>query len=679
MCRKEEEESQRQFVDSGYYVEYGAENKLEHNLSRQRVAVSRRAQYGTADALDYSPQRVAERGPQYGTGEDYSRQRVAVSRRAQYGTVDAFISEKYEHFIPKLGANDYSLACGEVYATFMNDQANENEKFEEFMKNKSSISTNRTIAASYNGLVSEEELEAYSRGCQPNVQSGIAQQAKNSDLLPVLYMMAGMVGGVRDPTIMRTLLDSGSSKTLIRRSALPPNVEVRPTEQDEPMNTMAGIFKPTGYVILRDLRIPEFDKNLSIDGQLCYVFDTPCRYQIIAGRDFLWRTGIDLEFKNNHITWMDKSIPMKSPHFTEASYNAVIDEYTYWMDEEAMSLDELSPFEDEAFMSDMMPAKYDKADLEKFAAEQTHLTQAQQRDLLELWRKHEKLFDGTLGKYTGEKMHIDLMPNAKPYYSRPYPVTRDKAPLLKNELDRMEKLGVIERTDDSEWGAGAFGTPKKDGTIRVVADLRALNKVIKPRKYPVPKVIDMLRKRLGYKFFSKLDVSMMYWIFELDEESKDLCTIVTPFGAYRHCRAPMGLKNTPPFAQAQMEKVLRGIEESDCYMDDIGAWSNNPSVDVAWKMHIKLLDNILTRLEDHNFTVNPLKCEWGVQETDFLGYWITPTGIKPWSKKVEAIVKMKEPKTITDLRSFVGLVGFYNDLFPQRAHILKPLTDLGNL
>ena len=100
-------------------------------------------------------------------------------------------------------------------------------------------------------------------------------------------------------------------------------------------------------------------------------------------------------------------------------------------------------------------------------------------------------------------------------------------------------------------------------------------------------------------------------------------------------------------------------------MDDIGAWSNNPSVDVAWKMHIKLLDNILTRLEDHNFTVNPLKCEWGVQETDFLAYWITPTGIKPWSKKVEAIVKMKEPKTITDLRSFIGLVGFYNDLFPQ--------------
>ena len=92
----------RQFVDSGYYVEYGAENKLERNYSRQHIAVMRRAQYGTVDALDYSPQHDAERGPQYGTGEDYSRQQVAVMR-PQYGTEDCtYISKQYEHFIPKL-------------------------------------------------------------------------------------------------------------------------------------------------------------------------------------------------------------------------------------------------------------------------------------------------------------------------------------------------------------------------------------------------------------------------------------------------------------------------------------------------------------------------------------------------------------------------------------------------
>ena len=80
MCGKEREGCRSQLVDSGYYVEYGAENELERNYSRQHVAVMRRAQYGTVDALDYSPQHDAERGPQYGTGEDYSRQQVAVMR-----------------------------------------------------------------------------------------------------------------------------------------------------------------------------------------------------------------------------------------------------------------------------------------------------------------------------------------------------------------------------------------------------------------------------------------------------------------------------------------------------------------------------------------------------------------------------------------------------------------------
>ena len=273
-------------------------------------------------------------------------------------------------------------------------------------------------------------------------------------------------------------------------------------------------------------------------------------------------------------------------------------------------------------------------------------------------------------------MHIDLLPDAKPHYSRPYPATRDKGKLLKDELNRMEKIGVIERTGDSVWGAGTFATPKKDGTIRVVADLRALNKAIVSRSYNLPIISDIIRKRAGYKFFSKLDISMQYWTFELDDESKDLCTIVTPFGTYRYCRAPMGLKNTPAFAQAQMEKVLRDIEDCDCYIDDIGAWTDAETLRLAWKKHIKLLETILTRLEEHNFTVNPLKCEWAVQETDFLGYWLTPHGAKAWSCKVDNIVNMKKPETISQLRGFIGLVGFYNDLFPRRSHILAPLTSI---
>jgi len=469
------------------------------------------------------------------------------------------------------------------------------------------------------------------------------------DLCPTTILISGTINEKNSSDkLLRVLFDSGSRRTMIHQRALPKGAVPQLLEKPTEMSTLAGTHTVKGAVRMKQIHLPELDKSRIIDGQDCLVFNSDCRYDMILGQDFLRKTGIDLRFSTGKVEWLGNDMPMRDPAWdTQNDTERILDQYG--LDEEDDFFAEaLGPDCFDSFLAQpILDPLYEQVSTEFVAEQQKHLTKEQQADLAAVLSKHEKLFDGTLGKYPHKKVHIDVEEGATPKHSRPYPVPRVHEGVFKRTLDDMVRRGVLEKQGTSEWAHPCFITPKKDGRARWIGDLRELNKVIRRRQYPLPIIQDVLRRRSGYKYFTKLDISMQYYTFELDDESKDLCTLITPFGKYRYNRLPMGLKCSPDVAQEIMEHVLAGLDDSEVYIDDIGAFSNE------WKTHLQLLDEILGRLRANGFTVNPLKCEWAVKETDWLGYWLTPHGLKPWKKKIDAILQLDRPKNIKQMRSFL--------------------------
>ena len=480
-------------------------------------------------------------------------------------------------------------------------------------------------------------------------------------------MVAKGIAGRASSRMLRVLYDSGGSKSLIHRRVVPVGLQFKSTCK-QMFNTLAGAYASLGTVDVEGMRLPAFDKNRIINSHDFEVFDADCKYDVILGADFLSRIGMNLIYENLTIEWLGNIIPMETLDKNTSAMSQV-ESYLAQMDDEEMGIDF-----DSYLSAPILDAKYDKVDIDATIEEHCgHLTKEQRKDLHQVLQARSKLFDGTLGCYPGEPLHIELEEGAQPVYRRPYPVPHVHLATFKKELDHLVDIGVLLPVRDTEWGLPTFITPKKDGRVRWVSDLRELNKVIKRTQYTLPIINDILRKRKGYHYLTKLDISMQYYTFELDEESRKLCTIVTPFGPFCYNRVPMGLKISPGYAQARMKEVLRGIEDQDCYIDDIGIFST------SWESHLDTLREVLKRLEDNGFTINPLKCEWAVKETDWLGYWLTPSGLKPWSKKIDAILKMKPPTTATEVRTFLGMITYYRDMWPRRSHVLAPLTKLAGL
>ena len=201
-------------------------------------------------------------------------------------------------------------------------------------------------------------------------------------------------------------------------------------------------------------------------------------------------------------------------------------------------------------------------------------------------------------------------------------------------------------------------------------DYRALNRVADFDAYPMPRVDAILDKVSSAKYISTIDLTWGYWQIPLEEDSRRKSAFVTEFGLYEFKTMPFGLHGAPATFQRLMDRVLRGAEEfSDAFLDDIAVFSD------TWEEHIQHLREVFTRLRAAGLTAKPKKIHLGMRQTTVLGY-IVGNGVKtPEPDKTEAIAKFSQPRSKSDVRSFLGLTGYYRSFVPDYATISAPLSD----
>ena len=189
-----------------------------------------------------------------------------------------------------------------------------------------------------------------------------------------------------------------------------------------------------------------------------------------------------------------------------------------------------------------------------------------------------------------------------------------------------------------------FTILKPDSSLQSLADLRELNKRIKRKPFPLPKISDMLQKLEGFLFATSLDLNMGYYHILLTPQASRLCTVVLPWGKYEYLCLPMGLSNAPDIFQEKMSELMAGLEFARAYIDDLLVVSNG-----SYEKHLDHLEQVLTRLAEAGLKINAEKSKFCATELEYLGYLITRQGVRPTLKKVEAILQIATPKTYKEL------------------------------
>lgn len=242
---------------------------------------------------------------------------------------------------------------------------------------------------------------------------------------------------------------------------------------------------------------------------------------------------------------------------------------------------------------------------------------------------------------------------------------------LRNTINDLLARGLI-RPSESPWGAPVLFVKKKDGSLRLCVDYRALNAVTIKNRYPIPLIDELLDRLSGAHYFSALDLCSGYHQVRMHPDSVDKTAFRTRYGSFEWLVMPFGLTNAPATFMSLMNQVFKGVVDKFAivYLDDILIFSKSE------EEHAEHLRIVLDLLKKHGLLLQPTKCQFLKTSVEYLGHRVRAGGIQPSPAKIAALKQWPIPKGVDDIRKFLGLTGFYRRFVNEYASIARPLTDL---
>ena len=269
------------------------------------------------------------------------------------------------------------------------------------------------------------------------------------------------------------------------------------------------------------------------------------------------------------------------------------------------------------------------------------------------------------------ELSIKILLGTSPTSRAPYRMAPTELKELKIQLQELLDKGFI-RPSVSPWGAPVLFVKKKDGTLRMCIDYRQINKVTVKNKYPLPRIEDLFDQLKGAGVFSKIDLRSGYYQLRVKDVDVPKTAFRTRYGHYEFLVMPFGLTNAPAAFMDLMNKVFRPYLDQFVvvFIDDILVYSKDEQ---EHEQHLKI---VLLTLRDKKLYAKLSKCDFWLKEISFLGHIMSAEGIRVDPVKIEAVVNWKPPRNFTEVRSFLGLAGYYRRVVKGFSIIASPLTKL---